>query len=133
MSLIKLEIIQLRVQELLNFFAGCKKGPHSNVKPEEPESITGKKDGRDLKDQLKDFADNENKTSNAPLTSATRLTRPSFEDTPLVKIVPTKAATLKTPTPASEFNGTLSSDKGGEIPLGESCKNGGCKAVNPRD
>ena len=30
------------------YLSGCQKGPHSNVKPEEPESITGKKDGRDL-------------------------------------------------------------------------------------
>ena len=112
----------------INFSKGCQKGPHSNVKPEEPESITGKKDNRDLNEQLKDFGEGEVK-QNQPLTAA-RLSRPCFEETPLVRVVPTKAATLKTPTPASDTNGSSSNGRSGEIQEGESCKNGGCKVVS---
>jgi cysteine/histidine-rich domain-containing protein len=102
---------------------GCTKGPHSNVKPEEPESITGKKDNRDLKGQLKDFAGNESKP-NLPL--AAKLARPCFDSTPLVRLKPTKVATLKAPNPVAEQNGNES--KSDEIADGECCKNGGCKA-----
>ncbi len=103
---------------------GCQKGPHSNVKPEEPESITGKKDGRELNEQLKDFGQSEAK----PI--AAKLQRPCFDQTPLVRLNPTKATTLKVPNPIAEQNGNSSDGKPGEIPVGESCKNGGCKAVS---
>ena len=111
----------------LKLVSGCTKGPHSNVKPEEPESITGKKDNRDLKDQLNDFAGNEAKP-NLPL--AAKLARPCFDSTPLVRLNPTRAATLKAPSPLSEQNGNDPDAKSGEIPVGECCKNGGCKAVS---
>jgi hypothetical protein len=75
---------------------------------------------------MKDFGENESK-QNMPLT--TRLARPSYEDTPLVRVVPTKAPTLKIPTPASEY-GSGSNGNSGEIKEGESCKNGGCKVVS---
>lgn len=40
--------------EFLNV-PGCAKGLHSTVKPEEPESVSGKKDPRSLQQQLSDF------------------------------------------------------------------------------
>lgn len=102
--------------------SGCQKGPHSNIKPEEPESITGKKDDRNLNDQLNDFAAEK---QNLPLLA--KLERPSFDHTPLVRLKPTKSASLKVPGQTSE-NG-ISDGKTGEVSHGESCKRGGCKAV----
>ena len=108
-------------------FSGCQKGPHSNVKPEEPESITGKKDDRNLNEQLKDFASDNELKQNVPLSA--RLVRPCFDQTPLVRLKPNKAATLKVPSPMTEKNGAVTDAKSGEISIGESCKNGACKAV----
>lgn len=106
--------------EFLNF-PGCTKGPHSNIKPEEPESITGRKDDRDLKEKLNDLTQAVSK-SIAPL--GPKMPRPGFDDLPLVKVVATKSANLKTPNASGVTNGVSKSD---EIPIGESCKNGGCK------
>jgi len=105
------------------FNLGCSRGPHSNLKPEEPESITGRKDNRNLQDQLNEFGQNENYVS-APLPS--KLPRPSFDQTPMKRVLATKAPSLKGPTGTTSANGSA---KTGEIVEGESCKNGGCKAV----
>jgi hypothetical protein len=78
--------------------------------------------------QLKEFSEDSNAKPNVPLSA--RLERPSFEETALVRLTPTKAASLKVPTPAAEQNGSVSDGKSGDVPIGESCKNGGCKVVS---
>ena len=107
---------------------GCTKGQHSNVKPEEPEHITGKiGEANDV--ELPQVSDN---VPNRPsFESMSRLERPDFVKAPLQRIKPTVAASL-----ANQAKNLVqaSPDKGSKdgIPIGEPCKNGGCKKVSVR-
>ncbi len=102
---------------------GCTKGPHSNVKPEEPESITGRKDDRDLQEQLKDFKG----VSKTQSPIAPKLPRPDFKQSPLEKLTPLKAANLQIPDLSPPIKSQ--NDNEDEVKDGELCKNGGCREV----
>lgn len=104
---------------------GCAKGPHSNVKPEEPEHITGQvgdANNIDLPQVSENVPDRES------FESRVRLERPDFDKTQLTRLKPTIAASLA----QSAKNLTQASSTGAsqEIPIGEPCKNGGCKLVS---
>jgi cysteine/histidine-rich domain-containing protein 1 len=95
---------------------GCTVGKHSNIKPVEPEKITG-----NLK---KESSPEEVIEVRPPMQPA--MTRP-VKDTPLVRMTPTVAASLRQAVanlPPPEANGEESA-----IKEGESCKNNGCKEV----
>merc|ERR1711963_837536 len=110
--------------EFLNI-PGCTKGKCSNVKPEEPEHITGKI-GEANNIELPQVSNN---VPNRPsFESMSRLERPDFAKAPLQRIKPTIAASL-----ANQAKNLVQAtpDKGCKdgIPIGEPCKNGGCKAT----
>jgi len=92
---------------------GCTQGKHSNVKPVEPENITGNLNKED----------NEVVEVRAPIQES--LPRPPYT-TPLVRLTPTVAASLKQQA-ASISSSSTSNTSSGEVKLGESCKNNGCK------
>ena len=98
------------------------------MKPEEPEHITGKiGEANDV--ELPQVSDN---VPNRPsFESMSRLERPDFVKAPLQRIKPTVAASL-----ANQAKNLVqaSPDKGSKdgIPIGEPCKNGGCKKVSVR-
>eukprot|EP00093_Oithona_nana_P009083 09083.XXX_24134_22748_1 [CDS] Oithona nana genome sequencing. len=106
--------------EFLNF-PGCTQGKHSNLKPEEPESITGiVGEANDI-----ELPQVSNVEPNRPsLESIVRLKRPDF-DTPLTRVKPTVAASLIQAVKGVQAVTIQSSDD--EIPIGETCKNKGCK------
>ena len=108
--------------EFLNF-PGCTQGKHSNLKPEEPESITGiVGEANDI-----ELPQVSNVEPNRPsLESIVRLKRPDF-DTPLTRVKPTVAASLIQAVKGVQAVTIQSSDD--EIPIGETCKNKGCKKV----
>lgn len=108
---------------------GCSRGPHSNVKPEEPESITGKKDDRNLEEQLKDIDHDNQKTTRASIESRVQLARPDFDGTPVTRLSPVIAAALKNASQLVQKVAKEEDNSHGETSLGESCKNGGCKAT----
>jgi len=93
---------------------GCTQGKHSNVKPAEPEQITGNL----TKEKTPELVE-----VRAPIAES--LPRPSYS-TPMVRLQPTVAASLKaqaTPLNNDLTNGNAES----ETKMGESCKNNGCK------
>jgi len=94
---------------------GCTVGKHSNVKPIEPEKITGNLNKESSPDEVVEVR--------APIAEA--LPRPPFS-TPVKRLTPNVAASLKDQLKKLETvsNGDASSL---EIKLGESCKNNGCK------
>ena len=101
------------------------KGQHSNVKPEEPESITGKVGEANNVDfpapQVTEVT-----PERECFESRARLERPDYKTTPMTKLKPVIAASLKQEALSLS---TKSVDSEEEIPIGESCKNGGCKEV----
>lgn len=102
---------------------GCSKGKHSNVKPEEPEAITGKI-GESNNIEL---PQDSNVSSGAPresLESKIHLPRPDFAKATLIRIKPTIARSLSEAAKTLETQKVNSSQ---EIAIGEPCKNGGCK------
>ena len=102
---------------------GCTQGQHSNVKPEEPESITGKiGEANDV--ELPQTS--EVKPNRASLESVVRLARPNFATTSLTRLKPSIANGL---IQAAKNLETAKNSDSNEIAIGESCKNGGCKAV----
>ena len=107
---------------------GCEKGRHSNVKPEEPESITGKVgDANDM-----ELPQVEEAPVRESLESRVKLERPSFEKTPLKRLKPVVAASLtqQMKNVVSAVNSSDNANEKEDIPVGESCKNGGCKEVS---
>ena len=103
---------------------GCTKGQHSNVKPEEPESITGMI-GEANEIELPQVSNVE--PNRASLESVKRLQRPDYHKAALTRIKPTVAASLVQAMQGVQVTKSQSSTN--EIPIGESCKNGGCKKV----
>jgi len=100
---------------------GCTLGRHSNVKPVEPEKITGNLT-KDVKESSPEVV------VRPPIQPA--MVRPS-KDVPLVRLKPTVAASLvkavaALPAPSKEENSSA-------IKEGESCKNNGCKKTYPGD
>lgn len=109
--------------EWLNY-PGCTRGRHSNVKPVEPEKITGnlnKEDGE-----------------TPETTTETEMVRKSHEqiaksrpspDAPLVRVKPDVAKSLRDELEKNPLEKSKLSDDGGagEVKVGEPCKNGGCK------
>lgn len=108
-------------------FPGCTQGLHSNVKPEEPEAITGKKDDRTLEQQIEEV---QKHRSPEP---AERTPRPDFNKAPLIRMNPSVAESLKSANPTTSVTIPLNSiatvSENGSIPEGEPCKNGGCKVT----
>jgi len=93
---------------------GCTLGKHSNVKPVEPEKITGNLNKESSPEEVIEVR--------PPIQPA--MVRPSIES-PLVRLTPTVAASLKQAVeslPKPETNGEEVT-----IKEGESCKNNGCK------
>jgi len=93
---------------------GCSLGKHSSIKPVEPEKITGNLNKESSPEKVIEVR--------PPIQPA--MARPSA-DTPLVRITPTVAASLKQALanlPKPETNGDNMT-----IKEGESCKNNGCK------
>jgi len=93
---------------------GCTTGKHSNIKPVEPEQITGnlKKEDSPVEVEMR-----------APIAEA--LPRPPYTTT-LKRLTPTVAASLKDQLKKLEI--TKSGDtSSSETRMGESCKNNGCK------
>ena len=105
---------------------GCETGKHSNVKPEEPESITGmvgESNNIDLPE--------EKPVTREPMEARVRLERPNFEKAPLKRLSPTIAKSLQ--NEMKNVTAVVNNDAGDsddKIPEGESCKNGGCKEVD---
>jgi len=91
---------------------GCTEGKHSNVKPVEPENITGNLTKED--DKVVEVR--------APIQES--LPRPSYS-TPLVRLKPTIAASLQ--QQMAKMTVTTENTATNEVKLGESCKNNGCK------
>jgi len=98
---------------------GCSQGQHSNVKPEEPESITGKVGDVDI--------DEPEPQTPAPLEARIRLERPDPFKTPLTRLKPTVAAALAQAAKSLETTVQTNEASTGEIEIGEPCKNGACK------
>jgi len=94
---------------------GCTKGKHSNVKPVEPENITGNLN----KDSSPEIVE-----VRAPIAEA--LPRPPIT-TPLVRLKTTVAASLKDQI-KSLNNNAQNEDNSSEVKIGEPCKNNGCKS-----
>ncbi len=109
--------------EFLNF-PGCTRGRHSRVKPKEPENITGNLS------KVDDVPEEKERTPvRVPLSAASKLPRPSLES-PMTRMEPNLAKSLtaaldKSPLVAAQ---PPSQSEIACIPVGESCKNGGCKA-----
>jgi len=105
---------------------GCALGRHSREKPIEPENITGKVDERSLEEQLEELKrSSSGQTKHRSPVPTTKEERPDFDNTPLIPIIPSRAASLK---PIISTLATPSQSRGrNEIPNGEPCKNGGCK------
>lgn len=105
---------------------GCARGRHSREKPIEPENITGKVDDRSLEEQLKELNGScSGQTKHRSPETTTKGERPDFDNTPLILITPTRAASLK-PIISTLTTPNLTQGRN-EIPEGEPCKNGGCK------
>jgi len=107
---------------------GCNKGQHSNVKPEEPEHITGQV-GEANNIELPQVSDNV--PDRESFESRIHLERPDFDKTQLTRLKPTVAASLVQQSKnlvqsEAVVSGQVCAD---EIPIGEPCKNGGCKAT----
>jgi len=97
---------------------GCGKGKHSNIKPVEPEKITG---------NLEKDSSPEEVIIRAPVQEAMK--RPPI-DTPLLRLNPTIAASLKQQKlVASSPSGYGQSPSENGVNIGESCKNNGCKTT----
>ena len=112
--------------EFLNI-PGCTKGKCSNVKPEEPEHITGKI-GEANNIELPTTQDsNVTQKPRESLESMIRLSRPDFEKATLTRIKPTIARSLLDSAKLLEIQKATSSQ---EIPIGKVCENGGCKKVS---
>lgn len=98
--------------EFLNI-KGCTVSKHSNVKPPEPE-----KNALDKELEKKEVIE-----VRAPVVGS-QLPRPPFES-PLVQLEPRIAESFKEIVHKSTEQVVSSSD-GGSVPIGTSCKNGGC-------
>jgi len=97
---------------------GCTLGKHSNVKPVEPEKITGNLNKESSPEEVIEVR--------PPIQAP--MARPSI-DTPLVRLSPTVAASLKQavaniPPPVNTGEEVI-------VKEGEPCKNNGCKEVFP--
>ena len=104
---------------------GCTQGQHSNVKPEEPESITGITGEANDNVELPQVS---NVVPDRPsLESVIKLKRPDFAKAALNRMKPTVAASLIQAVKGIVISKNEANSD--EIPIGESCKNGGCKKV----
>ncbi|CAK1540581.1 unnamed protein product [Leptosia nina] len=97
--------------EFLNI-KGCTHSKHSNVKPQEPEKKV-------IDKELEEKTVIEVR---APIVGP-QLPRPAFE-TPVVTLIPIIADSLKQSVQKSLSQSAVKSD--GTIPIGTTCKNGGC-------
>jgi len=97
-------------------FPGCTTGKHSNIKPVEPEQITG--------NLTKEASPSEVLEVRAPIAEA--LPRPSYTST-LKRLTPSVAASLKDQLKKLEANSVNGDASSNQIKIGESCKNNGCK------
>lgn len=105
---------------------GCARGPHSREKPIEPENITGKIDDRSLEEQLKELnGSSSGQTKHRSPEPTVKETRPDFDESSLILLKPSRAASLK-PITVTTTN-TNATEGQTEIPENEPCKNGGCK------
>ncbi len=105
-------------------FPGCTQGQHSNVKPEEPESITGQV-GESNNIELPQV--NEVRPNRESLESVIRLQRPGFNKATLTRMKPTVApALIEAAKDLGPYQASVSST---EVAIGEQCKNSGCKGV----
>jgi len=100
---------------------GCSKGRHTNVKPIEPEKITGNLQKDDSPDRVIEHR--------APVQEAKK--RPPV-DAPLVRLKHSVAASLKQQQAQIEAakkqkEEEEGAENGTEVAIGESCKNNGCK------
>jgi hypothetical protein len=108
--------------EFLNF-PGCHRGKHSRVKPVEPENITG---------NLQKCPEDPRPAAAlpAPREALSSLRRPPWES-PLTRVKATVAASLRKELDVNPLGAAAAEDGAvGEIKLGESCKNAGCKEVS---
>eukprot|EP00088_Acartia_fossae_P052923 TRINITY_DN599_c0_g1_i1.p1 TRINITY_DN599_c0_g1~~TRINITY_DN599_c0_g1_i1.p1 ORF type:complete len:365 (+),score=62.74 TRINITY_DN599_c0_g1_i1:29-1096(+) len=94
---------------------GCTQGKHSNVKPIEPEKITGNLTKEDSPEVVE---------VRAPIAEA--LPRPSFT-TAMKRLTPTVAGSLKDQLKQMEKIAVNGDSACKEVRIGESCKNNGCK------
>jgi cysteine/histidine-rich domain-containing protein 1 len=109
--------------EFLNF-PGCLTGPHSNVKPVEPEKITGNL-SKDV-----ELPEAPPQSTRAALETRRVTKRPSFESEPLMKLNVKVASALQTLAQSLVEGSKNGADENGtEVAVGEPCKNGGCKQV----
>jgi cysteine/histidine-rich domain-containing protein 1 len=101
--------------EFLNF-KGCKLGKHSHEKPPEPEKLKAEDIEVEQPQQKK------------PIARSQVTTRPSFES-PCTKLVPDISASFKQQMDQIDMTKMMKATGiNGEIAMGTSCKNGGCKA-----
>jgi len=105
---------------------GCTLGKHSNVKPAEPEKITGNLTKEESPEKVIEVR--------PPIQPA--LARPSFSNCPLNRLVPTVAPSAR--QAVQNIATQLQQDQGDEdkVADGTTCKNNGCSAtycadVNP--
>jgi cysteine/histidine-rich domain-containing protein 1 len=94
---------------------GCTEGKHSNIKPVEPEKITGNL----TKEESPELVE-----VRAPIAEA--LPRPAYT-TPLTRLKPTVAGSLKEQLKQLQANSVIGDASSLETRIGESCKNNGCK------
>lgn len=94
---------------------GCTQGKHSNVKPAEPENITGNLSKEDERKVIE---------VRAPIQES--LPRPPY-NTPLVRLKATVASSLEDQLKSLQNTADQNGNTGDEVRIGESCKNNGCK------
>jgi len=97
---------------------GCSVGNHSNIKPVEPEKITGNLTKEKSPEEVVEVV-------RPPIQPA--MTRPSV-DAPVIRLTPTVAPSLRQAIASLQAaKGTI--EKSEVVVEGESCKNHGCKAA----
>jgi len=101
-------------------FPGCERGKHSNVKPVEPEKITG-----NLDKDVEMPKESSPARTRAPM-EALAAKRPDAETAPFTTLVPKISPGLKKDAEAL-VQKSGGNEENGTVPIGEPCKNGGCK------
>lgn len=104
-------------------FPGCESGKHSNVRPVEPEKITG-----NLDKDIELPKESSPARTRAPM-EALAAKRPDSDSAPFTRLVPKISPGLKRDAESMVEKAGVMKEENGTVTIGESCKNGGCKQV----
>jgi len=102
-------------------FPGCESGKHSNVRPVEPEKITG-----NLDKDIELPKESSPARTRAPM-EALAAKRPDSDSAPFTRLVPKISPGLKRDAESMVEKAGVMKEENGTVTIGESCKNGGCK------